>query len=115
MRNKVRLLGPGGTIRARGAVKSAPIVSLNDLCDAGTVTVHRIVFEGPAAIAVRIATELADADGVELISSEPLSVVGSDTVKLGVAVEGALESVNDAIAQIRDRMPSGASIEIANG
>ena len=38
-------------------------------------------------MAVRIATELADADGVELISSEPPSIVGVDTVKLGVAVE----------------------------
>jgi hypothetical protein len=85
-----------------------------DLCDAGTVTVYRIVFEGPAAMAVRVATALADADGVDLISSEPLSIVGVDTVKLGVAVEGGLESVADAIASIRDGMPTGASIEIAD-
>ena len=65
-------------------------------------------------MAVRIATELADAEGVELISSEPLSVVGADTVRLGVAVEGALESVTDAVARIRDGMPTGASIEIAD-
>jgi hypothetical protein len=65
-------------------------------------------------MAIRIATELADADGVELISSEPPSMVGSDTVKLGVVVEGTLGAVTDAVAGIRDGMPSGASIEIAS-
>jgi hypothetical protein len=79
-----------------------------------TVTVYRIVFEGPASLAVRVATELAEADGVELISSEPLSIVSADTVKLGVAVEGALESVADAIASVRDGMPAGASIVLAD-
>jgi hypothetical protein len=65
-------------------------------------------------MAVRIATELADADGVELMSSEPLSVVGVDTVRLGVAVEGALEAVTDAVAGIRGSLPSGASIELVD-
>ena len=65
-------------------------------------------------MAVRIATELADADGVELISSEPPSIVGEDTVKLGVAVEGALEAVAHAVDRIRDGMPFGASIEITD-
>ena len=65
-------------------------------------------------MAVRIATELADADGVELMSSEPLSVVGADTVRLGVAVEGALESVTDAVAEIRGGLPAGASIDLAD-
>jgi len=46
------------------------------------------------------------------MSSEPLSVVGDDTVRLGVAVEGELESVAAAVAKIRDGMPSVASIEI---
>ena len=78
------------------------------------MTVYRIVFEGPADIAVRIATELADAEGVELMSSEPLSIVGVDTVRLGVAVEGTLEFVAAAVARIRDGMPSVASIEIAH-
>ena len=72
------------------------------------------MFEGPAALAVRIATELADAQGVELISSEPPSIVGVNTVKLGVAVEGALPSVAEAVASIRDSMPTGASLEIAD-
>ena len=78
------------------------------------MTVYRIVFEGPAAIALRIATELADAEGVELISSDSPSIVDGDTVKLGVAVEGALAAVTDAVASIRDGMPAGASIGIAD-
>ena len=76
--------------------------------------VYRIVFEGPAAMALRIATELADAEGVELISSDSPSIVGGDTVKLGVAVEGALGAVTDAVAGIRDGMPAGASIGIVD-
>jgi hypothetical protein len=78
------------------------------------VTVYRVVFEGPAAMAVRIATELADADGVELTSSEPLAVVGVDTVRLAVAVEGEFDAVTDAIAGIRGGLPSGASIQLVD-
>jgi hypothetical protein len=84
------------------------------MCQAEPVTVYRIVFEGPAAMALRIATELADADGVELISSSPPSIAGGDTVTLEVAVEGALEAVTEAVSGIRDGMPTGASIEIGD-
>jgi len=78
------------------------------------VTVYRITFKGPAALALRVATALADADGVELTSSEPPSVVDVDTVKLGLAVEGAPDSVTDALASIRHGLPPGASIEVAD-
>ena len=82
--------------------------------DAGAVTVYRIMFEGPAALAVRVATELADAEGVELMSSDAPSTVGVDTVKLSVAVEADSESVAEALAGIRGGLPSGASIEVAD-
>jgi len=78
------------------------------------VSVYRVVFEVPTGMATRIATQLADADGVELISSEPPSSVGVDTVRLRVAVNGELESVTDAIARIRGGIPTGASIEIVD-
>jgi hypothetical protein len=55
--------------------------------DAVAVTVYRIRFEGPAALAVRVATGLADADGVELTSSEQPSILDESTVELDVAVE----------------------------
>ena len=76
------------------------------------MTVHRIVFEGPTAIAISVATELADADGVDLISSDPPTPVGADTVKLALAVEGTAESVASAVAGIRDSLSPGASIEL---
>ena len=76
------------------------------------MTVYRVRFEGPAALAVRVATALADADGVELISSEPLSNRDENRVELHVAVEGALDAVAAAVDTVRTRMPKGASIEI---
>ena len=79
------------------------------------MTVYRILFEGPTALAVRVATELADADGVDLISSEPPFRVDADTVKLSVALEGQSDSVTDAVARIRDGLPTGSSIEVADG
>lgn len=84
------------------------------MCDSVAVTVYRVRFEGPAALAVRVATALADADGVALISSEPLSNRVGNTLELDVAVEGALDAVTAAIASIRDGMPKGASIEIVD-
>jgi hypothetical protein len=78
------------------------------------VTVYRITFEGPAALALGVATMLADADGIELTSAEPPSVVDADTVKLGLAVEGTPDSVAGAIASIRGGLPAGASIEVAD-
>jgi hypothetical protein len=84
------------------------------MCDSVAVAVHRVRFEGPAALAVRVATALADADGVALISSEPPSKRDGNTVVLDVAVEGALDDVAAAIASIRDGMPKGASIEIVD-
>jgi hypothetical protein len=88
--------------------------SLNICATLAAVTVYRITFEGPAALALRVATALADADGVELTSSEPPSVVDVDTVTLGLAVEGEPASVTDAVTSIRDALPAGASIEVAD-
>ncbi len=79
------------------------------------MTAYRVRFQGPAALTVRIATALADADGVELISSDQPVVVDDSTVALNVSVEGAFDAVADAVAGIRGGLPSGASIEIAGG
>jgi hypothetical protein len=76
------------------------------------VTVHRVRFEGPAPLAFRVATALADADGVELISSEPPVNRAENTVELGLTVEGALDAVATSVASIRGGLPNGASIEI---
>ena len=76
------------------------------------MTAYRVRFEGPAALAVGVATALADADGVELISSEPPSNRGPSTLRLDVAVEGTSEAVAAAVAGIRDGLPHGASLEV---
>ncbi len=75
----------------------------------------RVKFEGPAALALRVATALADADGVELISSDQPVTLDDSMVALNVTVEGAFEAVADAVASIRGEIPSGASIEITGG
>jgi CTP:molybdopterin cytidylyltransferase MocA len=79
------------------------------------VTAYRVRFQGPAALAVRVATELADTDGVELISSDQPVVLDESMVALNVTVEGAFDAVADAVAGIRGGMPTGVSIEIAGG
>jgi hypothetical protein len=78
------------------------------------VTVYRIRFEGPAALAVHVATDVADANGVELISSEPVSILDANTVRLEVAVEAERDAVAEAVATIRDGLPKGSSIVIAD-
>jgi hypothetical protein len=76
---------------------------------------HRVRFEGPAALALRVATTLADADGVELISSDQPLSLGDGTVALNVMVAGELDAVVDAVAGIRREMPPRATIEITGG
>jgi hypothetical protein len=76
---------------------------------------HRVRFEGPATLALRVATTLADADGVELISSDQPLSGGDGTVLLNVMVEGELDAVVDAVAGIRREMPPRASIDITDG
>lgn len=78
------------------------------------MTVYRIRFEGPAALAVRVATALADADGVELTSSEQPSVLDEGTVELNVTVKGTRDAVAAAVSSVRGGLPDGASIEIAD-
>ncbi|MEO6125266.1 MAG: hypothetical protein ABIR32_16300 [Ilumatobacteraceae bacterium] len=76
------------------------------------MSTYQIKFVGPAAIAVRIATMLADADGVDLTSSKPPSVSDHDTVELAVEVEGAKADVTAALAAIRAALPVDASIDV---
>ena len=105
----------GHTSRTCFAPRSRRTLGPVDICATlETVTVYRIVFEGPASLAVGVATALADADGVELVASEPPTVVDVNTVRLGLAVEGVLDAVTDAIAGVRDGMPTGATIAVAD-
>jgi hypothetical protein len=76
------------------------------------VTVYQIRFEGPSTLAVSIARELADADGVELISEE--LTVEQGVVTLVVDVEATSDAVTDAVAQVRGGLPREASIAIVD-
>ncbi len=76
---------------------------------------YRVRFEGPSALALSVATALADADGVELVSSDQPVPLDGSMVALDVTVEGAFDAVADAVASVRSGMPTGASIEIAGG
>ena len=48
------------------------------------VTTYRVRFEGPVGLALRVATALADADGVDLTSSEAPTPKASGLVGLDV-------------------------------
>jgi len=76
------------------------------------VTAHRIRFEGPAALAVQVATALADADGVELTSSAQPSLLDGGRVRLDVVVAGTHRDVAGAVAAIDGDLPGGASLAI---
>lgn len=88
---------------------------LGATCDAGEMSNYRVRFEGPAAFTLRVATALADADGVELISSDQPVTLDENIVALTVSVEGAFDAIADAVASIRAQMPPEASIEIGGG
>ena len=73
------------------------------------MTSFRVRFEGPSGLTLRV----ADANGVELISSDQPLNIADGKVALSAAVEGAFDAVADAVATIRGDLPSGASLEIA--
>lgn len=75
---------------------------------------HRIRYEGPAALAIEVATRLADADGVELTASEPPERAedGGDQVVLVVTVDGTSEAVTAALDALGDALPEGATIAV---
>ena len=81
------------------------------------MTAYLIKYEGPPSLAVQTATLLADAEGVELTSSEPPErrADQADTVVLALTVEGTSDAVLDAVSFLRTRLPSGARLEIAGG
>ncbi len=85
------------------------------VCDAGAVNVHRIRFEGPTALAVGVATALADADGVDLTSSASPTALGDGAVALEMVVEATDDDAAAAVDAIRRDLPAGASIERSPG
>ena len=79
--------------------------------DTGPVTTsYRITFEGPSAIALRVATELAAADGLDLTASSPPTALDESTFALEMTVEGTPDAVTTAVDRVRGELPDGASL-----
>ena len=74
------------------------------------MTSFRISYEGPRSFAVRAATLLAEADGIELTSSEPPARRDDDAVMLALTVEATAEDVEDALGAIAAQLPPGATM-----
>ena len=72
----------------------------------------RISYEGPPSFAVRAATLLAEADGVELTSSEPPDHRDGDSVMLALTVEATEEAVDGALSAIAAHLPPDATMRI---
>jgi hypothetical protein len=79
------------------------------------VNEHRIRFEGAAAAALTIATAIADADGVDLTSSEPPATLADGRVRLDLTVQGSSASITAAVDEIGSGLPAGSSLELDPG
>src|SRR3954453_21302643 len=77
------------------------------------VSAHRIDYRGPSTFAVSAARLLADADGVELTSSDPPKRLDEELVELSMTVEGGTDEVLHAVASVRGALPDGAVITIS--
>ena len=78
------------------------------------MTTHQVKYEGPSSLAVRVATLLADAPGVDLTSAErPEYPDGSvEMVRLAVTLEGTTDAVMAAVGSIRAALPADASVTV---
>ena len=75
---------------------------------------YAIRFEGPATLALGVVTQLADADGVDLLGSAAPEAAGDGdgAVTLDVTVDGDDAAVFAAVGTIGAALPSGATIAV---
>lgn len=78
------------------------------------MTSHQVKYEGPASLAMTVATQLADASGIDLRSAEKQEPVdaSADTVQLVLTVEATVDDVAAAVAAIEADLPVGARITV---
>ena len=78
------------------------------------MTSHEVKYQGPPSLAVRVATLLADAEGIDLTSAQKQEHPdGSlESVILSLTVKGTTEAVAAAVCSIARVMPAGAGIII---
>jgi hypothetical protein len=77
------------------------------------VTSHQVTYQGPSALAVQVATLLADADGIDLTSAAKQDDPGgsAETV-LVLDLEGSTEAVTAAVGSIQAQLPADARITV---
>jgi hypothetical protein len=76
------------------------------------VTAYRVRLEAPTALALQMVTALADAEGVDLVSSGHPSRHGDELVELLVQVDATRAAVDTAIRDIQAGLAVGASISL---
>ncbi len=77
------------------------------------MTSHQVKYEGPSALAVQVATLLADAEGIDLKSAERREQAdGSGETVLVLTIDGTTEAVTAAVGSIEAQLPSEARITV---
>ena len=77
------------------------------------MTSHQVRYEGPSALAVQVATLLADADGIDLKSAERREQAdGPGETVLVLTIDGTTEAVTAAVGSIEAQLPSEARITV---
>lgn len=78
------------------------------------MTTHQVTYQGPPVFALRAATLLADADGVELTSANQPTVLEDpeQSVQLALVLEGTDEAVLAALDTVRAELPPEATVTI---
>ena len=92
---------------------------MTDLPPAGRDTVgmsrsHQVSIEGQRADVMRAVTALADADGVDLLGSEPPRAGVGGTFVLEVTVKAKSADLSAAVDAVEAGLPSDASITLAD-
>ncbi len=81
--------------------------------DAWAVTTHQVKYEGPSALAVQVATLLADAEGIDLKSAEKQEDPdGSVETVLVLTLDGTTEAVTAAVGAVGTGLPADARISV---
>ena len=73
---------------------------------------YAIRFEGPAGLALGVVTQLADADGVDLVASAAPEAAGDGAVTLDLTVDGEDAAVFAAVGNVGATLPPGATIAV---
>ena len=81
------------------------------------MSAYRVRYEGPSSLAVRAATMLAEAEGIELTSSQPPERRPGpvEVAVLALTVKGQASAVMDAVEAVRGRLPEDAMITVEEG